>query len=85
MFEDGNIGVLDNYDERQLQIYAGAKDTKKIGRDVTQYTYIAADRIVYMKNGSLYVYNGKKEDRRIAMNVDDYTCHSMNYSWVAYY
>ncbi len=85
VFEDGNIGVLDNYDERQLQIYAGAKDTKKIGRDVTQYTYIAADRIVYMKNGSLYVYNGKKEDRRIARNVDDYTCHSMNYSWVAYY
>lgn len=85
VYSDGNFMAFDDYDYLdggELKVYSGQKDGQKIGNAVQQYTYIDADRIVYMKNDSLYVYNGKKEDTRIARNVDDYICHGMDFDWI---
>ena len=40
--------------------------------------YISEDRIVYIKNDSLYVYRGKDEDRRIERNVEQFQCMGEN-------
>lgn len=85
VYTDGNFVAYDDYDYSdggELKVYSGQKDGQKIGNAVQEYTYIDADRIVYIKNDSLYVYNGKKEDTRIARNVEDYICHGMGFDWI---
>ena len=47
-------------------------------REVNRYTYIAEDQILYMKDDSLYLYQGK-EDFRIARDVVNYYCYDYEY------
>ena len=43
-------------------------------KGIDDYSYIAENKILYMKNDSLYFYNSKKDDIRIARDVVAYYC-----------
>ena len=77
MFEDGNCMALDDKESNDYVLIL--KNGEKIKfREVNEYTYIAEDQILYMKDDSLYLYQGK-EDFRIARDVIAYYCYDYEY------
>lgn len=82
IYKDGHYAAYKDYEYSEggsLTVFDKSGEDKKVSSDVTGYTYINADRIVYMKDVDLYVYTGKDEDRRISRNVDNYECKSASY------
>lgn len=77
VYADGNVCAYKDYEDMDLRLFDSNGTDTKIGKDVQNYSYINANRIVYEKNDNLYVYNGKDEDRRIVRNLsedDGYLC-----------
>ena len=62
----------DNSDNK-LKLFAGKKEIL-VDRDVNDYSYINETRIVYRKDGDLYVFRGEDKNRRIDRDVSDYWC-----------
>ena len=48
-------------------------------KGIQEYAYIEEDKILYMKNDSLYFYAGKDDDIRIARDVVDYYFNDYEY------
>lgn len=57
--EDGHY--VDSYDD--LILYNSKGEDEKIAKDVTDYSYLKNNRIVYVADKDLYVYDGKEEIR----------------------
>ena len=73
VFSHGNYMLLD--DEENSDYVLLLKNGEKVKfKGIDDYSYIEEDKILYMKNDSLYFYNGKKDDIRIARDVVDYYC-----------
>lgn len=74
--KDGNYMAFnqsaDNSDNK-LKLFAGKKEIL-VDRDVNDYSYINETRIVYRKDGDLYVFRGEDKNRRIDRDVRDYWC-----------
>ena len=79
LYDDGNyVAIKDqSYDESDIRVYRRNGDEIKLN-SISNYIYISEDRIVYIKNDSLYVYRGKDEDRRIERNVEQFQCMGEN-------
>ena len=77
MFEDGNCMALDDRESGDYVLVLKNGEKVKF-REVNRYTYIAEDQILYMKDDSLYLYQGK-EDFRIARDVVNYYCYDYEY------
>lgn len=76
MYADGNYRAVkeqSSYDESDVRVYCKNGDEIKF-KSISDFAYISEDRIIYMKNDSLYVYRGKDEDRRIDRNVEQFQC-----------
>ena len=73
VFSDGNFMLLDDYENSDYVLLLKNGEKVKF-KGVDDYSYIEEDKILYMKNDSLYFYNGKKDDIRIARDVVDYYC-----------
>lgn len=71
VYADGNVCAYKDYEDMDLRLFDSNGTDTKISKDVQNYSYINANRIVYEKNDNLYVYNGKDEDRRIVRNLSD--------------
>lgn len=70
-----------NETDNKLKIFNG-KDEVLVDRDVYEYAYVNEKRIVYIKNGDLYVYRGEDKNRRIARDVSDFCCEGASeISW----
>ena len=79
LYDDGNyVAIKDqSYDESDIRVYRRNGDEIKLN-SISNFMYISEDRIVYIKNDSLYVYRGKDEDRRIERNVEQFQCMGEN-------
>lgn len=64
--------------DRELRVYNHKGDYKEIENNIQEYSCINPNRIVYIKNDSLWVYNGDEDDARVARNVESgcYSCYS---------
>jgi hypothetical protein len=62
-----------------LYAYKKGKSEKVKFKGIQEYAYIEEDKILYMKNDSLYFYAGKDDDIRIARDVVDYYFNDYEY------
>lgn len=80
--EDGNL-ILDEDDTVLLYTMDGEKT--KISGDVYRNTYLNKNKIVYLTNSDkLYLYNGKKDEVKIAGDVDDYEIYAKDKVSITY-
>ncbi|MEE1101582.1 MAG: zinc-ribbon domain-containing protein [Agathobacter sp.] len=56
-------------DDEDLLVYDNKGDKEKVDKNVSNYTVVNSNRIVYVKNEDLYVYTGK-DSNKIANNID---------------
>lgn len=73
VFSDGNFMLLDDYGDSDYVLLLKNGEKVKF-KGIDRYSYIEEDKILYMKNDSLYFYNGKDDDIRIARDVVEYYC-----------
>lgn len=82
IYPDGNYTAYKNMSDRDLCLYNKDGEDTRISKNVDSYTYINDKRIVYVRDGSLYVYTGEEEDRRIERYIDSnrsYWCKGYSY------
>ena len=75
VLENGEIASYEDYDYEnggELLIYGLKGDKTKIDNNVTSSVYISESRVLYQKDDALYVYNGKKENKRIVRDVSEF-------------
>lgn len=58
----------------QLRVYDEKGEYVKVGSEVSDYTYIDTNYILYNKEGDLYLFDGGEEHKKIARDVEDYVC-----------
>ncbi len=76
VYEDGICSYYKDFGDyagSDLRISDKGNETK-ISNGVTWYEYIDKKRIVYLKDGNLYVYTGKDSDSEITRSVDSFEC-----------
>lgn len=81
IYNDDNVVGYSSFDYKDggaLKLRKKDGDTVNVAKNVDGFIYINENRVVYIKNGDLYVYTGKDEDRRIARNVLTYNCNHDN-------
>ena len=80
IFADGNFMLMDEYDADGSDYVLLFKNGEKVKfKGIQEYAYIEEDKILYMKNDSLYFYAGKDDDIRIARDVVDYYFNDYEY------
>ena len=80
LFEDGNFMLMDEYDSDGSDYVLLFKNGEKVKfKGIQEYAYIEEDKILYLKNDSLYFYGGKDDDIRIARDVVDYYFYDYEY------
>ena len=80
IFADGNFMLMDEYDADGSDYVLLLKNGEKVKfKGIQEYAYIEEDKILYMKNDSLYFYAGKDDDIRIARDVVDYYFNDYEY------
>ena len=76
----GRMVLVDEYDADGSDYVLLFKNGEKVKfKGIQEYAYIEEDKILYMKNDSLYFYAGKDDDIRIARDVVDYYFNDYEY------
>lgn len=77
VYKDGNLLWMENDEESvgTLNLYDNNNDkSHKISSEVSSYTYIEKDRIVFLKDTNMYLFKGIDDIRKIGSNIDEYEC-----------
>ena len=82
-FENGSYCAYSDYnyyDGGTLKLFDAEGESEKIDSNVSSYCYINEELIVYLRDGKLFVYRGKDEEKfKIDSSVSSFNCNYPSY------